>query len=230
MNEAPNNMRGNLRIQRYLLTGVLTLFPLWLTYTIFEWVLKKLSDLSAPWLDALLRRIGDTAPVFVSVVEGTAILRFMLALTMTLVVLYVVGWLANLVIGKKLLSLFDNLINRIPLVQTIYGGSKKLLTALQTRPEGAERVVLIDFPSPEMKTVGLVTRVIHEEGTGRELAAVYVPTTPNPTSGYLEIVPLEKLTPTNWTVDQAMTFIISGGAVSPDAVPYDRPNEKNTEK
>lgn len=227
MTDTSKTNRSGLRIQRYLLTGILTLFPLWLTYTIFEWVLKKLSDLSAPWLDALLRRIGDTAPAFVSIVEGTAVLRFMLALLMTLVVLYVVGWLANLVIGKKLLSLFDGLINRIPLVQTIYGGSKKLLTALQTRPEGAERVVLIDFPSPEMKTVGLVTRVIREEGTGRELAAVYVPTTPNPTSGYLEIVPLDKLTPTNWTVDQAMTFIISGGAVSPDAVPYDRPEARD---
>jgi len=65
--------------------------------------------------------------------------------------------------------------------------------------------------------------VIREQGTGRELAAVYVPTTPNPTSGYLEIVPLEKITPTDWTVDQAMSFIISGGAVAPDTIPFDPP-------
>jgi len=74
-----------------------------------------------------------------------------------------------------------------------------------------------------MKSVGFVTRVIREAGTGRELAAVYVPTTPNPTSGYLEIVPLEKITPTDWTVDQAMSFIISGGAVAPDTIPFDPP-------
>ena len=65
-----------------------------------------------------------------------------------------------------------------------------------------------------------VTRVVRERGTGRELAAVYVPTTPNPTSGYLEIVPVEKITPTDWTVDEAMAFIISGGAVSPDSIPF----------
>src|SRR3546814_3557628 len=65
-----------------------------------------------------------------------------------------------------------------------------------------------------MKSVGFVTRVVREQGTGRELAAVYVPTTPNPTSGYLEIVPVELITPTDWTVDQAMSFIISGGARS----------------
>jgi uncharacterized membrane protein len=74
-----------------------------------------------------------------------------------------------------------------------------------------------------MKSVGFVTRVIREQGTGRELAAVYVPTTPNPTSGYLEIVPVEKITPTDWTVDQAMSFIISGGAVSPDSIPFSVP-------
>jgi uncharacterized membrane protein len=70
-----------------------------------------------------------------------------------------------------------------------------------------------------MKVVGFVTRVMVEEGTGREMAAVYIPTTPNPTGGYLELVPVDELTPTDWTMDQAMAFIISGGAVAPDSLP-----------
>src|SRR3546814_15943901 len=69
-----------------------------------------------------------------------------------------------------------------------------------------------------MKSVGFVTRVVREQGTGRELAAVYVPTTTNPTSGYIEIVTVELMTPTDWTVDEAMSFIISGGAVSSDSI------------
>jgi uncharacterized membrane protein len=69
--------------------------------------------------------------------------------------------------------------------------------------------------------VGFVTRLLKDHRTGRELAAVYVPTTPNPTSGYLEIVPLDKVVSTDWSVDEAMTFIISGGAVAPDKVHYD---------
>jgi uncharacterized membrane protein len=69
-----------------------------------------------------------------------------------------------------------------------------------------------------------VTRIVREEGSGRELAAVYVPTTPNPTSGYLEIVPVERLTPTDWSVDQAMSFIISGGAISPTHIPFRTPD------
>ncbi|MEO5566110.1 MAG: DUF502 domain-containing protein, partial [Luteimonas sp.] len=100
---------------------------------------------------------------------------------------------------------------------------RKLLDILQTQPDGTQRVVLIDFPHDKMKSVGFVTRVLREHGTGRELAAVYVPTTPNPTSGYLEIVPVENITPTDWTVDQAMSFIISGGAVSPETIPFSAP-------
>src|SRR3546814_3179921 len=89
-----------------------------------------------------------------------------------------------------MLRWFETLIARIPLASTIYGSARKLLDILQTQPDGTQRVVLIDFPHDKMKSVGFVTRVISEQGTGRELAAVYVPTTPNPTSGYLEIVPV----------------------------------------
>jgi uncharacterized membrane protein len=133
--------------------------------------------------------------------------------------LYLIGFLANRVIGQRLLHAFDTLLQRIPLVHTIYGGTKKLMAVLQNKPSGVQRVVLVDFPRKGMKVVGFVTRVMIEEGSGREMAAVYIPTTPNPTGGYLEVVPLDELTPTDWTMDQAMAFIISGGAVAPDTLP-----------
>ncbi len=107
-------------------------------------------------------------------------------------------------------------------MQAIYGSVRQLVGVLQQEPGKAQRVVLINFPSPEMKTVGLVTRTPTDDVTSREFAAVYVPTTPNPTSGYLEIVPLDRITPINWTVDEAMTFVISAGAVAPETMPYDR--------
>jgi len=69
--------------------------------------------------------------------------------------------------------------------------------------------------------VGLVTRTFRDAHSGRPLAAVYVPTTPNPTNGYVEIVPVERLTSTDWTIDEAMNFVISGGAVAPEHVRYD---------
>lgn len=214
-------MTRDLHIQRYLLTGLLTVFPVWLTWIVFEFVLRQLSKLGAPVVDGLVR-IAQRMPSVFGFVLDLEWVRFLLAASLTILFLYGLGWLANRVVGKRLLGIIDEFISRIPLVQKIYGGTKKLLTVLQTKPEGAQRVVLIDFPHRQMKAIGFVTRVIREEGTDRELAAVYVPTTPNPTSGYLEIVPVELLTPTDWTVDQAMAFIISGGAVSPPTMPYTR--------
>jgi uncharacterized membrane protein len=188
---------------------------------VFEFLLRQLSRFGAPVVDALMLALTRVFPNFGRLFD-TGSLRFSLAVVLTLLSLYALGWLANRVVGKRLLTALDALIDHIPLVKAIYGGTKKLLSALQTKPEGAQRVVLIDFPHRQMKVIGFVTRIIREEGTGRELAAVYVPTTPNPTSGYLEIVPVEFLTPTEWTVDQAMAFIISGGAVSPEEIPFDR--------
>jgi len=102
---------------------------------------------------------------------------------------------------------------------------RKLIGVLQSQPENIKRVVLIAFPHPGMRTVGFVTKVLEDEKTGQKLAAVYVPTTPNPTSGYMEIVPLEDLTPTDWSMDEAMTFILSAGAVSPDRIRYSPTDE-----
>ena len=220
-------MARDMHIQRYLLTGLLTVFPIWLTWIVFEFVLRQLSKLGAPIVDALVR-LAQRMPNAFGLVLDLEWFRFLLAASLTIIFLYALGWLANRVVGKRVLSAVDSLISRIPLVQTIYGGTKKLLAVLQTKPEGAQRVVLIDFPHRQMKAVGFVTRVIREAGSNRELAAVYVPTTPNPTSGYLEIVPVDLLTPTDWTVDQAMAFIISGGAVSPTHIPYSREGEKDS--
>ena len=207
-----------LRIKRYLFTGLLTFLPLWVTWLVFKFVLGLLAGIGAPLVGALVAAAGGVSPGLGAALNRGWLL-FVLALVLTVLALYLLGWLANRVIGQRLLETFDGLLARIPLVQTIYGGTKKLMAVLQQKPSGVQRVVLIDFPRQGMKVVGFVTRVMTEEGTGREMAAVYIPTTPNPTGGYLEVVPVDELTPTDWTMDQAMAFIISGGAVAPDTLP-----------
>jgi uncharacterized membrane protein len=197
------------KLQRYFLTGLLTLLPMWLVWVVFKFVFAALSDISRPLIGPL-------------VAHFPAWLQTAIALTVTVAFIVAVGALARRVVGQTLLRWFETVIARIPLAKTIYGSARQLIDLLQTKPDGVQRVVLIDFPHSEMKSVGFVTRILRDEVTGAELAAVYVPTTPNPTSGYLEVVPMEKLIPTDWTVDQAMTFIISGGAVSPDRIPFTR--------
>ena len=210
------------KLQRYFLTGLLTLLPIWLVWIVFKFVFVLLSGISAPVIAPLTARIATRDPVMFGWLAD-AWVQTAIALFVTVLFIVVIGALARRVVGQKLLSWFESGIARIPLAKTIYGSARQLLDLLQTKPDGTQRVVLIDFPNPGMKSVGFVTRLMQDEATGRELAAVYVPTTPNPTSGYLEIVPVETLTPTDWTVDQAMTFIISGGAVSPDKIPFHRP-------
>ena len=206
-------------LQRLFITGVLTLLPIWLTWVVVKFVFVLLSGISQPLIGPALESAVVANPqAFGWLKEPWVQTAF--ALFATLAVILMSGVMARVVIGQTLLRWFEGLIKRIPLASTIYGSARQLLDILQTKPDGTQRVVLIDFPHTEMKSVGFVTRVMREVGTGRELAAVYVPTTPNPTSGYLEIVPVEKMTPTDWTVDQAMSFIISGGAVSPESIPF----------
>ena len=221
------NAKGHFfrRAQRYLLTGVLTIIPLWITWVVLEFFLVKLSDAGRPWAQALAQPLEKNYPEIAALIT-TPWLQNILAIAMIIIALYLLGWLTTLVIGRRLIGLFEVLIERIPLVKSLYGSVKKLITVLQTKPEDVQRVVLIEFPSKDMKTVGFITRILTDEQTGRQLAAVYVPTTPNPTSGYLEIVPLENLVPTSWSMDEAMTFIISGGAVAPENITFDNPKPK----
>lgn len=205
--------------QRYLIAGILTVIPLWITFVVFKFVLGQLSSVSLPWVQTLAAVFEHSAPAVAAwLLEPW--FQSVLAVTITLIGLYFLGWTATRVLGKRLIHLFDTLMQRIPGVQTIYGATKKLLTTFQEKPGKLDRVVLINFPSKEMKTVGFVTRMLIDTTTGRELAAVYVPTTPNPTSGYIEIVPVEDLVVTDWTMDEAMSFVITGGAVAPDRIKY----------
>jgi uncharacterized membrane protein len=146
--------------------------------------------------------------------------EYLIALILTLGVLYLLGWATTRVLGRRMLAWFETLLERVPLVKTIYGGIKIFLAAFQTKPEGVEQVVLINFPSPEMKTVGFVTRILIDEASGQELAVVYVPTAPNPTSGYIQIVPVAGVTSTDWTLDEAMQFVITAGTTAPNTITF----------
>lgn len=218
--------RSGFHAKRYVITGILTAIPIWVTWWVFLFLFREASQLGAPGVRALARLIQPHAPPVAAFISQPAF-QAALAVLLTLFVLYFLGWLASLVIGRRLLALFDSLMARIPLVERIYGLSRSLLNALQKRPEQVERVVLIRFPYPGMKAVGFVTRTFQDADTGRPLAAVYVPTTPNPTSGYMEIVPVEDLISTDWTVDEAVSFIISAGAVGPGSVRFENGSERS---
>lgn len=206
--------------QRYLVTGILTIVPIWITWLVFGLVLNQLTRIGMPGVRALSKNTRDDLPILSDLLLQPWFQNLLAAL-ITLIGLYLLGWMATQVIGRRLIASFEEFMYRLPLVQTIYGSTRKLVQSLQQESsQTRQRVVLIQFPMPGMKTVGFVTRVLHDHTTHEELAVVYVPTAPNPTSGYLEILPLSQVTATDWTMDEAMTFIFSGGMVSPDRIHY----------
>lgn len=217
-------------IQANMVAGVLTLIPIFITYVVFDFLLGVLSRLGEPIVVALKTMLEPRLPWLATILEY-ALLRQTIAVIIIIVAIYFIGFGATQVVGARLIALGDRLINRIPLVRQVYGSVKALLNVLQQRPsESVQRVVMIEFPHSEMKTVGLVTRTMKDEATGRELAAVFVPTTPNPTGGYLEVVPVDRLVSTDWTLDEAMNFVISGGAVSRDSIAYSKSTPRKPAK
>jgi uncharacterized membrane protein len=201
---------------KYIFSGIMTIIPLWITWLVVAFVFRQLRTIGEPIVSFTRHWLSGLSPEVSAKIEWPVVDKT-LAVFLTITLILVIGWAATHVVGRRLLEHFEAGLDRIPLVKSVYGGVRKVIATLQAKPEGKEgqRVVLINFPSEEMKTVGLVTQTMKEEGTGRMLAVVYVPTTPNPTSGYLEIVPAEHLIATDWTMDEAMNFIITAGAVAP---------------
>jgi len=207
---------------RYLLIGVITAAPLWVTWLVFDFLLTLLSRLGSPWINAFAAGLRRVSPALADSLTDSRF-QSLLAALVSLVLLYLLGWAASRVIGRRILDAFDALVQRIPLVAAIYGGTKRFLSVVKEKPADVQRVVLIPFPTPEMRAVGFVTRVLDDEASGRKIAAVYVPTSPNPTSGYIELVPLDHCTPTDWSMDEAMSFVITGGATAPASVRFRAP-------
>ena len=210
---------------RMILIGFFTVAPLWVTWLVFDFLLGILADAGRPLLRAAA---GAVAPISSTLASWLldSVFQKLLAVLLTLGAFYCIGLLASLVLGRKLIGAVESIVVRLPLVQTIYGGTKRFLHTLRKPPVSGQRVVLISFPTPEMKAVGFVTKILHDADTGRELAAVYVPTSPNPTSGYIEIVPIEAVVQTDWSIEEAMSFVMTGGANSPDKVRYQTAKQK----
>lgn len=208
----------------HVLIGFFTVAPLWVTWLVFDFLLGILAGLGWP----LLRGAAGLAGLFSQSLAAWLLdsaFRKLLAALLTVGSLYAIGRVASLVLGRRAIDALECMLGRLPLVQSIYGGTKRFLHSFRKPAVSGQRVVLISFPSPEMKTVGFVTKIIREETSGRELAAVYVPTSPNPTSGYIEIVPLVDVVQTEWSVEEAMSFVMTGGANAPDRVHYESRRE-----
>jgi uncharacterized membrane protein len=202
-------------LQRYMLAGLITIGPLFVTWLVFSFVFTSMANAGLPVV-----RLLD------NVFSGDWIeqpwLQSVLAVLLTLVVLYAVGRVTSLVVGRQAFNLFETVLERLPVVAKVYTSVRQLLDTMMAKKESSQRVVLIDFPIEGQKSVGFLTRTLTDSATGRELAAVLLPNAINPTSAFLQVLPIERVTETDLTMEQAMSMLMTGGAVSPESIRFTR--------
>ena len=200
-------------LQSNILAGILTIGPLFVTYLIFRFLLNTLAEAGLP----LVKLLQPFEPDFwITVPWGQSLL----AVLLTLVLLYLVGRLTSLVIGRQAFNLFETVLERLPFVAKVYTSVRQLLDTIMAKKDSSQRVVLVDFPIPGQKSVGFLTRTMTDALTGAPLAAVLVPNAINPTSAFLQILPMDRVIETDLSVEQAMSMLMTGGAVGPETIRY----------
>ncbi len=232
------------RITAGIITILPILITLWVVRLIFvwmrdssQWVIQVLlvsnADLTSPepppvlkrlafdwdrWL--LLQELGlphrqeqffELMPWFVQ--WGIAFFSVFL----TLFILYIIGLFAANIVGRRLITTLEQFVDRVPVVKTVYRGLKQILASFSgDQTQSFRRAALVPFPQERMRCVGFITNIFKDSVTGEELCSVFIATTPNPTTGYLQILRRKDITELNWSVEEAIRTVMSGGILKPD--------------
>jgi len=141
-----------------------------------------------------------------------------LEILISLILITFIGWISLSFLGKKLFDFFETVLNKIPILRTIYSAVGQLTETFTTNKEGKKNVVLIEYPRKGTWAVGFATKENRGEikkKVGEELINVFVPTTPNPTSGFLLMFPKKEVIFLDISFEQASKFIVSAGSTNP---------------
>jgi len=203
-------------LQRNILAGVITIGPLFVTYLIFSVLLGSLAKAGLPVVQMF-------AVLFPEQWLHQPWMQSVLAVLLTLVVLFVVGRVTSLVIGRQAFNLFEAVLERLPFIAKVYSSVRQLVDTMMAKKETSQRVVLVDFPIAGQKSIGFLTRTMTDSSTGQLLAAVLLPNAINPTSAFLQVLPMERVIETDLTMEQAMSMLMTGGAVGPESIRFSEP-------
>ncbi len=187
------------KIRRFFFAGLLILTPIVITFYILKTMATVSDRILSPILDYIL---GVHLPG--------------VGLIMLVVIIIVSGAIAENTIGKKMFAWWDKMFNRIPLIRNLYKPVKQVFSAFSNSDGKSKfsRVVMVEYPKAGSFAMGFVTNNIEgeiAEKIGHNMVSCFVPTTPNPTSGFLLIIPSDKIIPLSISVEEGIRFIISGG-------------------
>jgi uncharacterized membrane protein len=202
-------------------------FPALLTLAAVKWLVGTISSVTDLLLFFLPRKLTHEGLMYPKDGKGPMFWYWSLvALVLAMVLISVVGVLARYYIGKKVIDWTDRVLMRVPLLNKFYGAIKQVNDAFAGSKHSFKTVVLVEFPGPGNYSVGFITSEQQgeiQQKIGRKLVSVFVPTTPNPTSGFLILVPEEKLTKLDMSVTNAIKYIISLGSISQEYPPPPNP-------
>jgi uncharacterized membrane protein len=202
--------RGN------FLTGLAVVLPAIISIALLVWLFDVVSNITDTLLIFLPRswthERGGEGPMYWH--------YSLLALLVAVALISLVGRLARYYLGKKLIQAVDLLMSRVPLLNKVYGTIKQVNEAFSSSKKSAfKQVVLVQFPCPGIYSIGFITSEEHREveaKTGEKMVGVFIPTTPNPTTGFLVVLRDREVTRLDMSVADGIKFVVSLGAIVPD--------------
>ncbi|ACM20370.1 membrane protein of unknown function DUF502 [Geotalea daltonii FRC-32] len=194
MEKLLNHLKGK------FLAGLFVVIPVGITIFILIFLFNFADGILGSYLDSLFTAMTDEEIHF----PGLGMLT-------GAVVIYLCGLLATNVLGTQLLRWWDRLLSRIPLVKSIYTSSKQLTKVFKEGKTSYRRAVFVEWPRRGVRAIGFVTAEIVRDG--EPLVVVYVPTMPNPTSGFALFFKQDEVFESGMTVEEAVKFVVSGGMV-----------------
>jgi len=197
-------------LRHYFLTGIATLLPLSVTVFVFWLIIVRLGNLFHPlfqvhpWLERL--------PGWGATLAGFVLFILLILLT---------GWVASGIIGRLALGWLDRLLKQVPFVKTIYSSARQLTDAVFVDRSSLRKTVLAEYPRQGLLAIGFLTsddRITLADG--RKAVFVFFPTTPNPTSGWLALIPESDITETAMSIEEGLKLVVSGGVIRPDKIRF----------
>ena len=213
-------------VRRTFVTGLLIALPLLVTFWVVRFLFGQLDRAVTPLVVRLIRLLGLGQWLEIAWADYFAPL---VSVALALFLIYLLGLVGGNVIGRQALHAIDRLLMQVPFVRGIYSATRQFLdTFSQHGGPAFSRVVLVEYPRLGLWTMAFVTNDTNGEvqvRTERKVLSVFIPTTPNPTSGWLLFVPENDIVPLNMSVDDAFKMIISGGILTP---PFPAPHAPST--
>jgi uncharacterized membrane protein len=190
------------RVRELFVVGLAVVLPLLVTYLLLRFLFETFDGLLDPIIQGILGRR----------IPGLGFLT-------TVALIFLIGTLTTNIVGRKLVAMTEGLLLRIPVVKTVYAASKQLFDALTLPGQGAFRqVVMLEYPRTGVYALGFITATQAEgfqDLVGEKTVNVFIPTAPNPTSGFFLVVPERSVIPVPISMEEALKLIVSGGLIVP---------------